>query len=442
MRPPSIVLLFALSSLLHASCADVSDANEVAALTTALSAGPTEWMAGLDDALLLSQLTIPGTHETMALYEPFPGTTRCQDLTLAEQLRAGVRFIDIRCRHIDNAFAIHHEQVYQHANFDDVLGTVGAFLREHPSETVIMSVREEYTPDNVSRSFEETFDAYVARDPALWNLDPGIPTLKAARGKITLFRRFSGRARGIDAAVWPDNTTFTTSILRVQDNYRVGSTGTKWNQVRGMLDEARTGNPRTLYVNFSSGSVSVLGIPNIPTVADSLDSALYNYLGSASGRFGIIPMDFVDAELVARVYGTNGRFVALRSYNFPDGYITARSDSGVYQQAGAGDESDYQVVPGLADSSCVSFRSRRYPERYLRHANYLLWLNPDSGGPFRADATFCARPALNGDPAFRSFESLNFPGHYVRHASGRVRIAPYEGSALYGDDASWQYTPR
>src|SRR5579864_9502172 len=81
----------------------------VSAFTAA--ANGSNWMASLDSHLLLSQLSIPGSHDTMALYEPFPGTTKCQNLSLAEQLMAGVRFLDIRCRHTNNAFAIYHGRV-------------------------------------------------------------------------------------------------------------------------------------------------------------------------------------------------------------------------------------------------------------------------------------------------------------------------------------------
>jgi len=71
---------------------------------------------------------------------------------------------------------------------------------------------------------------------------------------------------------------------------------------------------------------------------------------------------------------------------------------------------------------------------------YLLRTDANTGGPFTADATFCPRTALSGDRTYRSFESLNFPGYYIRHASGRVRIAAFEDSSLYRQDASFQYT--
>jgi 1-phosphatidylinositol phosphodiesterase len=421
----------------------IDDASETASSERGLSGvSGNNWMSALDDQLMLSQLTIPGTHDAMAQYEPVSGTARCQNLGLGDQLRAGVRFIDIRCRHLNDSFVIHHDLVYQHANFDDVIGAVAGFLNDNPSETVIMSVKEEYTASGNTRSFEQTFNAYVAKNPRLWNLASGIGTLGNARGKITLLRRFKGAAQGIDASVWSDNTTFTVGSLRVQDNYKISSTGNKWSQVSSLLDEARNGDQSTLYVDFASGTQSFVGVPNIPSVSGAINPKLSSYFTNVSGRYGIVAMDFVDSGRAAQIYNANSGFLAFRSYNYGDGFITSRSSGEAYRDVNGSDDSAYQLVPGLADPSCVSFRSRRYPDRYLRHANYLLWTDADTGGPFVEDATFCVRPALNGNGSYRSFESFNFPGYYIRHASGRLRIDAYEDSDGFRGDATWQYTPR
>src|SRR6185369_6685331 len=124
-------------------------------LTLPLTAGAAgnNWMSSLNSGLYLSQFSIAGTHETMARYEPATGTAKCQNLTLADQLNAGVRFIDIRCRHYNNAFVIHHGSVYQNANFDDVLNACTSFLQANPSECIILSVKDEYTPSGNTRTF-------------------------------------------------------------------------------------------------------------------------------------------------------------------------------------------------------------------------------------------------------------------------------------------------
>lgn len=81
------------------------------------------------------------------------------------------------CRHLRDAFAIYHGPVSQELTFDDVTATVRDFLKAHPSETVILSVKEESSPSGNTRTFERMFDAAAAKDSVL-------------RVFVTVFRRF------------------------------------------------------------------------------------------------------------------------------------------------------------------------------------------------------------------------------------------------------------
>src|SRR3954469_17966940 len=148
------------------------------------SLNPADWMAELDDGRGLASLSIPGTHDTAARFEQYPGLSKCQELTIAEQLAAGVRFFDIRCRHYQDAFALYHGAVDQNQSFDEALATMYGFLDAHPGETLIVSIQQEATPQSNTRSFEATFASYVAHDPQRWSLASTLPTLGEVRGKL------------------------------------------------------------------------------------------------------------------------------------------------------------------------------------------------------------------------------------------------------------------
>lgn len=45
-------------------------------------------------------------------------------------------------------------------------------------------------------------------------------------------------------------------------------------------------------------------------------------------------------------------------------------------------------VAGLGNSSWSSFQSYNFPDRYIRHSNYVLRIDPISNDAGRADATF------------------------------------------------------
>ena len=194
-------------------------------LATSSSASPehdgADWMAAIPNSWRLGSFSIPGTHDTFALHETVPNTARCQSMTLAEQLNAGMRYLDIRCRHMKDRFVIYHGIEYQHFSFEQVLQTVNSFLDAHPSETIILSVNEEHKPSKVTRNFWETFEWYYAQNPARWHIGEVLPELGSVRGKIVLLRRFNtaGSIRGLDAATnWSNNHP---GILRVGTQFSI-----------------------------------------------------------------------------------------------------------------------------------------------------------------------------------------------------------------------------
>ncbi|MFE5244982.1 MULTISPECIES: glycoside hydrolase family 43 protein [unclassified Streptomyces] len=116
----------------------------------------------------------------------------------------------------------------------------------------------------------------------------------------------------------------------------------------------------------------------------------------------------------------------LKSYNYPDRYVrhagfVAQIDTYPFDPY---TDSQWQLVPGLADSSGVSFRSVNYPTRYLRHYDYQLRLDADDGTTaFAQDATFHKVAGL-ADASWASFRSHNNPTRYIRHSGYALRIDP------------------
>ena len=272
-----------------------------------------DWMAALADARGVAELSIPGTHDSGALLEPILGVARAQQLAIADQLVAGVRYLDLRCRHYQNAFLIYHGPIDQDQTFDDVLATMAKFLDEHPGETLIVSVKEEAAPQGNTRSFEATFAAYVAQAPDRWYLGDTLPRLGDVRGRLVLLRRFAAIAAplGIDGSAWADNTTFsltTAASLRIEDDYIVTDNAAKWTAITALLAEARSGDAATLFLDYTSGYQTMSGLPNIPSVAGDINARLDGLLADPDNRrarLGVLVMDFVTAARAAAIIATN-----------------------------------------------------------------------------------------------------------------------------------------
>ncbi|MFB9269623.1 AbfB domain-containing protein [Bradyrhizobium erythrophlei] len=130
---------------------------------------------------------------------------------------------------------------------------------------------------------------------------------------------------------------------------------------------------------------------------------------------------------------------SFKSLNFPDRFIRHRNFLMFVEPATNAlsiNDSAFRVVSGLA-GSCHSFESRNFPGFFIRHQNFRLKLNKfEDQDLFRNDATFCIRPGLANASA-RSFESINFPGHFMRHQDFELRIQPNDGSELFKKDATF-----
>jgi len=119
-----------------------------------------------------------------------------------------------------------------------------------------------------------------------------------------------------------------------------------------------------------------------------------------------------------------GGHVTLAPESAPDGFL-----SKVQTQAAVimGDDSAgrFRVLPGLAEPTCISLESQSALGSFLRHSDYLLWVDPrENTAGFNRDATFCLRDGKSEQgPGYFSLEALNYPDYYVtQSAEGQAEL--------------------
>lgn len=113
----------------------------------------------------------------------------------------------------NNPPAAYHGIRPERSTLQHELSTLSAFLRAHPSETLVVSIKEETPPWDVSfsRLVYEAFTEPAWRD--LWRFDDGVPVLGQVRGRGTVFSRFDQgdeprtwpQGMGIHPTTWPDS---------------------------------------------------------------------------------------------------------------------------------------------------------------------------------------------------------------------------------------------
>jgi 1-phosphatidylinositol phosphodiesterase len=310
----------------------------------------TDWMRWISEDTSVAALSIPGTHDTMTNGYPsgVPFVSiwvRTQSMGLRSQLEAGVRALDIRARHIGDRFTMHHENYYLNSNFDNVLRTVVQFLKEHPTEVIVMRVKEEYTPESTTRSFSDTFTWY--RNQAeykdfIWR-ETYVPTLKQVRGKIVILDQFSGGAYGLR---WEG--------LEIQDDYNPDSKDAKWDKARALIESASKGEWGRMYVNFLSGYIVPFSPPDV--MADNINPRALAYLNEGRAlRTGLLMMDFPSQELIDAVIALNPQGAISSPARDATFSSTSSIDWGVDRQGG-----DYtafalrEARPELCRNACLA----------------------------------------------------------------------------------------
>lgn len=325
---PIAALLF-LAPTPGAVAASAESSGSAGSSTGSLADGGLEqandpgWMGRVPDATNLTALSIPGTHDTMAVDATIVSET--QDSGLPVQLRAGVRALDIRTRHFRDAFSIHHGPEYLNANFTDVVRDTTGFLREHPTESVLMRIQSEHTEAENTRSFEATLDWYIRDNPDtkellrehLWippaGYDGRIPTLGETRGRIVILQNF--------AAVGTFGPRWGGTRMDIQDSYKLAGLADvplKWDKAHAHFERSNQGSPDTLYVNHLSatgadpaaiaqGVLPVTVAKGAPGVTGMNQRALDYLRTAAVERTGTVMADFPTAELVAEIVAHNFR---------------------------------------------------------------------------------------------------------------------------------------
>jgi len=90
------------------------------------------WMGLLDNGIPIRKLSIIGSHSSMST-GVWGDAFQTQSNSLTGQMMMGMRALDIRCRHLNNAFPIHDRLVYLNTDLGSVLQTVINFLTAYPT---------------------------------------------------------------------------------------------------------------------------------------------------------------------------------------------------------------------------------------------------------------------------------------------------------------------
>lgn len=268
------------------------------------------WLADIGDGVSLSSLSIPGTHDSGALHSIADISGKCQSLSIGEQLKAGVRFLDIRLQLSGNKLKVVHSFVDQMTDFEDVLTDIVDFIRNNESEFLLISIKEDADPTGSDKDFTEVLEDMLFSYPEVSRSTSLPSTVGEARGKIHIISRYADASIGLPCyRGWVDDDSFELSGIYVQDNYRVESTEEKLSDISAAYSVALRGE-HALVLNFTSCYLAS-GFPPIYAglPAHKINKATVDTVNEKSkeGPLGVLVCDFMTSELADAIIGRNFR---------------------------------------------------------------------------------------------------------------------------------------
>ncbi|KAL2885189.1 1-phosphatidylinositol phosphodiesterase [Ceratocystis lukuohia] len=284
------------------------------------------WMSRMKDDVPLTQLVIPGTHNSMS-YGVENGLFQTQNVPLEQQLLGGIRYIEITCRYIDQKMAVYYGMADTGYSLDSVLTTIYNFLDEYPSETIILRIQKGGMFD--FNTFITSMEGYFVPgsdlgDRAEYSIHAGnpydivFPTLGEARGKIVILQDFASNPPGRYGIPWGLHTVSNHNSWLSPVGLFLSF---KWAAVRYHLNLDRLNDDDKLRITHTTGN---LGIRPISVAAQygnnpGMNELLGRYLVQGEGNcFGIVVMDFPGRQLVEEILIHNSRHLLPELTNLPD----------------------------------------------------------------------------------------------------------------------------
>lgn len=185
-----------------------------------MSTSTNEWLKFIPDTTLISEINLPGTHDSAAISDnPFRAAWTNQDRTITEQLNGGVRILDVRLKvrktgenKIFKFITCHgdvkiRDDSNEFQDFASLMTECVNFLNANKSEFIVMTLKIDdwfWNEDDrlyVLSQLEREIDFYKI---ALTTSD--LPTLGEVRGKILLLNRITD-TQSLGAPIDWDNAT-------------------------------------------------------------------------------------------------------------------------------------------------------------------------------------------------------------------------------------------
>ncbi|WP_228845429.1 family 43 glycosylhydrolase [Phototrophicus methaneseepsis] len=169
------------------------------------------------------------------------------------------------------------------------------------------------------------------------------------------------------------------------------------------------------------------GTPNFGVPVSTAEA-----IAAPAGDMGIDPMPTTVPSVRFAAAAMEGAYLSHSNFYIEVGFSGANSP-----------DSEFRIVPGLADEEAVSIESVNFPGFYLHQQNNAVVLSAyDGSDTYEADSTWWLQPGLADDSGI-SFESYSQPGLFIGRRMGLIALTPLtdEASETEREDATFYIEP-
>lgn len=238
------------------------------------------WLSRISDSTIISEINIPGTHDSAAINTTIKTPYACHRYSITDQLEGDVRLLDVRLKIKKNGsnyeFVTCHGDfgsfsgVNEYQSFSSLMDECKQFLLRNNTEMILMSLKVDDWNGLSGEKLQilNALASLLATYPTISSQD--LPSLGSIRGNIFLFNRISSDLKLGTPISWSDNTTGSWAYgspnrlykIYVQDQYKdlpnFGATGVKLNLVTSAFAQKQPGN---VVWNFASATwYGILGV--------------------------------------------------------------------------------------------------------------------------------------------------------------------------------------
>ena len=262
------------------------------------------WMSCCSPETLITQLLLPGTHDTMTAACP-ERYYHTQTMALEEQLTAGVRFLDLRLRREMKAA---HREWISDIDADQIFSACAAFLTQYPTEMLLVRIQNA----NEKKDDYEAYGAALKEKIEKWSElfyhweegQPAWMTLRECAGKIVAIEcsppaMHFGR---IHARKWAENW-HDNAAISLQDLWDGPTIAEKQEAIRVQMEASCCLPHNVLSLSHISATNGAPGFPD--AFADVLNPYSLALMGEYPKARGVLIYDFITPEICREVFAKN-----------------------------------------------------------------------------------------------------------------------------------------